>query len=462
VLQAEEAGDRASDGRRDSIASKAPRFGLMLGLLALLAFVVRENYVLATIVEVPIRGDIREYVACAWNLVQHGVFSSTLPPHPPMADSFRFPGYPWLIALGMKLFPQDPSWTNIGPWYPFVIQVQVLLGTATCVLVALLARYWLGTYWAILAGLLLALWPHHIAATDTMLSEVLFGFTLVAALYALARAWRTNHGGWHAATGLAFGYAYLDNPLFLMFPPALALWLVHRGRRRAAILMLVVFLVPVVGMSIRNATLDSATGHGSVQRAALNFVQGSWPNYHAAANHPTDPAAIAIMQEIRAETAELQETPRAGLARMWRRMASAPAFHAEWYLTKPWLLWGWQIRFGATALSVVSVKNAPLDRNPVLRGIVALYRVANAALTTLTLACSLVLLIAGIRGGKNPGLPAFATGALALYLTLEHEVLQAEPRYATAYRGIEALLVMTAIAWFVDTIERRASARGQS
>ena len=451
--QAGEAGDRSTGvSRAAPSGSRTPRFGLMLGLLALLAFAVRESYVLATIVDVPMRGDIREYVACAWNLVTHGVFSSTLPPHPPVADSYRMPGYPWLIALGMKLFPQDPSWAQLGGWHPFVVQVQVLLGTATCVLTALLARHWLGAAWSIAAGLLLALWPHHIAATNTMLSEVLFGFVLIAGLYAFARAMQGQRPAWHAAAGAAFGYAYLVNPLILLFPPALALWVLWKRQPRCAAILLGVFLVPVLAWSIRNAGLPPAAAHGSAQRATLNFVQGSWPNYHAAANHRRDPVASAIMREIGAETRELQESPGAGLARVWRRMADDPAFHAEWYLAKPWLLWGWQIRLGATETSVLGTRHSPLERNPVLRGIVSLYRAANPYLTTLMLACALALVVAGLRRRGNAA--AFATGALALYLTLVHEVFQAEPRYATAYRGIEAALLVTALAWLVNAASR--------
>ena len=48
---------------------------------------------------------------------------------------------------------------------------------------------------------------------------------------------------------------------------------------------------------------------------------------------------------------------------------------------------------------------------------------------------------------RDAKLPAVATGALAMYVTLVHVVLQAEPRYAIAYRGLEAILVMTALAW---------------
>src|SRR5688572_14606633 len=178
--------------------SKAPRFGVLLFLLALLAFAIREAFVLSTVVDNPIRGDIREYVSYAWNLIEHGVFSGTFPPNAPVPDSYRLPGYPWLIALGMSIWPQEPTWVALGGWYPFVMQAQVVLGTATVVLVALLARHWLSSTWAIVSGLVLALWPHHIAATNTLLSEVVFGFMLVAALYAFARAW---------TSGKLWGYA---------------------------------------------------------------------------------------------------------------------------------------------------------------------------------------------------------------------------------------------------------------
>jgi hypothetical protein len=135
-------------------------------------------------------------------------------------------------------------------------------------------------------------------------------------------------------------------------------------------------------------------------------------------------------------------------------MANDPAFHAEWYLAKPCLLWGWQNRLGATDISVLETRRSPFERNPMLRGIVTLYRAANPYLTTLMLACALALLVAGLRRRGNNA-AAFATAALALYLTLVHEVFQAEPRYATAYRGIEAILIATALAWFVASVSSR-------
>lgn len=52
-------------------AGQRSRFTLLLALVATLAFLIREYFVLFGIVDQPIRGDIRDYVSYAWNLVEH-------------------------------------------------------------------------------------------------------------------------------------------------------------------------------------------------------------------------------------------------------------------------------------------------------------------------------------------------------------------------------------------------------
>src|SRR5688572_10216273 len=107
---------------------RKPRFALLLCLVVLLAFAIREHYVLATIVDIPIRGDIQEYVAYALNLVRHGTFSHSFS-SAPVPDAYRPPGYPGLLALCMMLRPHE------GAWYSLALQMQVLMGTTTVLLV---------------------------------------------------------------------------------------------------------------------------------------------------------------------------------------------------------------------------------------------------------------------------------------------------------------------------------------
>lgn len=425
------------------------RFVLLSTLVVLLAFAIREHFVLTTIVDVPIRGDIRDYVSYAWNLLHHGVFSSVPPQvEPPPPDSYRSPGYPFLLALCMALRPESAG------WYGLALQAQVVLGSATVLLAMLLARCWLRPAWSVLAGFLLALWPHHVAATGILMPEVLFGFTLVAGLYCFARGWVSRRAGWFMATGAVFGYACLVNPLLVLFPPCLAALMWLKKERIGAAFVLGMFLLPVAGFALRNAQLDD-TVKGSAGRAAVNFVQGSWPQYHDAQAwfRDGDPTAVAIMDEIDRETRLLQQDSIQGLKAIGGRLANDPWGYASWYARKPWLLWDWNIRVGAGSFYFLEVKRSPLDTSPVLRTLASTMRTLNPLLSALTLASALGLLLFGWR--RETWVPAVATGALAAYFTLLHMVLQAEPRYAIAYRGIEAVLVATALSFLVGFLRKK-------
>ena len=449
-------------GRMDSENGAArSRFGLLACLVVLLAFVLREQFVLTGIVDYPIAGDIRDYYSYAWNLVQHGTFSMVPPDTGPViADAYRSPGYPWLLAICLRLWPEDPSSPVLGTWYPMALQLQVVLGTASVVLAMLLARLCVSKHWTLVAGLLLALWPHHIAATGTLLSEVAFGFFLLAGLYCAAKAWASDRKRWWIVASAAFGYAWLINPLVMFFPLLLAAVAAWKRRRMGASILLGVFLLPMALLAWRNAGIAPAAD-APVGRAALNFVQGSWPNYHKAHSlyYSGDPTAVAIMQEINREATLLERHPSEGASTIGARLASSPLDTLQWYAwDKPRLLWDWNIRIGHGGFYFQDVRHSPLDRSP-LRQLFRGFEVLNPALTLILLLGSIALLV---RRGPQPDATPRIVAAMVLYLTAIHVVFQAEPRYANAYRGIEAVLLAIALAWVSDRLRHAFQARGQS
>lgn len=404
------------------------RFPAWLALLALLALAVREHYVLVARVADPFVGDVRDYIAAAWNLVHHGVLSTTQPQATtPFPDAYRPPGYPWLLALCMRLGGDG--------WYPLTLQVQALLGTATVVLTGLIGRKWLPAPAALAAAALLALWPHHVVASGALLSEVLFGFALSLALYLYACERL-------ALAGIAFGVAALVNPLVALFPPALAL--LHRRcrpKRRLGV-FLALFALPVALMLVRDASISPDAGDRP-GRLATNLVQGAWPLYHAARNDAVlgKPIPISIMRQIDDDARLMDRDPADGLARLGARFARDPGGYARWYLLrKPWLLWEWDIRVGHGGPYFLVVRDSPLQRQPLLRAITDAYRIATPLLALLMAAGIVSIGIAVLRGGGSPA--ASATALLVVYLTAVHALLQAEPRYANAYRGFEALMVI--------------------
>ena len=422
--------------------TRPPRAGLLLALIVLLALAVRENFVLTSIVEVPIRGDIRDYVNYAWNLIHHHVFSLAPPSQAaPMPDSYRSPGFPWLIAACMAVLP------NAG-WYFLALQAQILLGTATVALVGLLGRIWLPGWAALLAAALLALWPHHIAASGALLSEVMFGFTIVAALYLFERQ------KW-AAGGAMFGLSFLVNPLIALIPPLLAALGWRRAGRRNLTIFLVAFLIPVAALSARNAVMDqNATGRTG--RLAANLVQGSWPLYHAAyrASFAGIPEAKALLTHIGEEERLLSDHPAEGLRQIGNRFERAPMAYLAWYgIQKPWLLWDWNIQMGWGGPYFLEVEKSSLERVPVLRAINRGFELVNPALTLLMGLGIAMIAYSAWRARRTD--VAFDVCLLALYLTAVHAVLQSEPRYANAYRGIEALLVSAAVSGIVAAIGAR-------
>lgn len=420
------------------------RFAIISALVVLLAFLIREYYVLVSVVEVPIRGDIREYVVYAWNLYHHVIFSLSEPGTiAPVPDSYRSPGYPWLLALCMWLRP-------IGnDWYGLALQMQVVLGTATVLFALCVGRRWLSTGWTLMAGLLLAVWPHHVAATGVLLSEVAFGCALMAGMACLATACDGPKAWLFALAGLAFAAGYLINPLIALFPPAVGLLIWRAAGPRMTLTFMATFMIPVLGFALRNAALDhTASAQHPVGRAAMNFVQGSWPQYHQAwsARYTGDVIGTQILDAMERETARLDSDPLAGFQAIASRLSSDPGYYATWYLLrKPFLLWDWSIRIGYGGPYVLPVQHSPLETHPLLRASTTALQRLNPFCTLLAFAGALSLLLGALRKSSWAPPAAAMAALLLLYLTAIHTLFQAEPRYATAYRGIEILLVVSSL-----------------
>ena len=83
-------------------------------------------------------------------------------------------------------------------------------------------------------------------------------------------------------------------------------------------------------------------------------------------------------------------------------------------------------------------------------------------MTALLFTAAFALVVGGWRAAGWAPPAAAATALLALYLTGIHDVFQAEPRYANAYRPIEALLIasafQTAASWVTQMVTKNRHA----
>ena len=168
-----------------------------LALAARLIFVARQGPPL-------IAGDALEYQTYASSLLEKGRFEGF-----DGDRATRMPGYPAFLAAAESVLGSPSA----VPW------LQALLGAATCVLLLGLAETLLPAPWPLFCGLAAALSYDMLAPAGALLSESLYSFLLVLALWALLRErWTPS---WRALVfGAASGAVYLVRPEPL---PALAL-----------------------------------------------------------------------------------------------------------------------------------------------------------------------------------------------------------------------------------------------
>ena len=158
-------------------------------------------------------GDAGSYVNYANNLVNYSTFSKSSGTSLPKPDSYWAPGYPAFIAASM--IAANKLDTNS---YLLVMYSQVALGVLISVLTLLLGQLFLSKTWSILAAVLVTFSPHLISMGGYLLTETLFSFLLLAAIYSFSFAFADGKWWIFAVSGLFFGLSYLVNPVMFFTP----------------------------------------------------------------------------------------------------------------------------------------------------------------------------------------------------------------------------------------------------
>lgn len=422
------------------------RHVLGLAVIVAVALGVRLYYVYTAVVDHPLRGDAVQYFIYALNLLDHHTFSGATQGFP-APDSFRDPGYPLLL-----------SWLSLATgraqtFYITTLTVQCVLGAATVGIYTALARRWLGVAAAAIVGAAMALWPQAITLTGYVLSETLLGFLVASALALLQHSCDRRSVRVAAAAGLLFAFAALTNAMLLPFAAIMAVMGAWRDRRLRAlwVVLLLTTTAPCLAWIVRGALLPAETSSGD--RAIMNVVQGSWPEYHdawASAILNDDALSKSIMASIDAEYQLMHRDRLAGLGALSSRMSQRPLHYLEWYTSKPIELWGWGIGIGQGDIYVFPTFNSPLSSRGVLRWTTDAMFLLNPLLM-LAAAVGAVVILAGYR--RRPRGLVAAT-LCALFITLVCTILQADARYSVPYRGIEWVLAAAGVAAFGDTLRR--------
>lgn len=257
--------------------------------------------------------DSQQYLLLASNLRRQRFFSwDGVTP-----VTFRTPGYPLFLAM-------------VGD-SPVVLRfVQSLLGALTVLAVFAVGKSLFGERAGFIAALLMAFDLPAIAHTGIVMSETLFVFLVVLALWAFVRsriqpaaeAGRTKDDCWLAGSGLLLGLAVMVRPvaLFAWLPFGVAL--IIRRRWRGLVFMVSISLLLPVCWTVRN--------YVHYRRVAFTSLGGYNLFYYNAAAMEADrlglsfPEARVAMEKSFADSLtgdnplELADRlGREGLRRMW-------------------------------------------------------------------------------------------------------------------------------------------------
>ena len=332
--------------------------------LALLAIILvsldlRVQNVLHTVVDHPIRADALEYVAYAWNLHEHGVYSRKMTPpgEAPQSDALRPPGYPLFLyaVLGSR-----PDYSDLRR----LLVIQALLSTATVVLTFLLARGFLSVTPALLATSLTAISPHIVIMNVYVLTETLFTFLLVLAVWLMLMA-EKGRIAWSWA-GFALGAALLTRPTLQYFIAPLVVFVFLCKERREAIrtsALLIAGVFIVFGpWIVRNiVTLGTATDD-TLMIGTLHH--GSYPGLM----YNDDPQTLAIPYRFDPQTPEITRSITSVLAHIKENFLAHPARYLKWYLfEKPIYLFKWNNIEGMGDIFLYPVLSSPYSYLPHFR-----------------------------------------------------------------------------------------------
>jgi 4-amino-4-deoxy-L-arabinose transferase-like glycosyltransferase len=209
-------------------------------VVALTGFVLRIAWALLVMDRQP-RFDETAYIGHAQRLLRGEGFVDALG----RAASYWPIGYPAALAL---------TYLVAGESYLSTAILSALCGTATAVLILLLATSLYGPVIGRIAAMAVAAYPNHVFFASLHLTEPLFTLLLVAAVFFLLRGPTTLH---NSVAGVLFGLAALTRPAIALFPVLLPVWYLRQryglraALKGAGVVVLMSFMV-VTPWMLRN------------------------------------------------------------------------------------------------------------------------------------------------------------------------------------------------------------------
>ena len=442
--------------------TRRPIFWGVVAVIVVAGF-LRIGATSGTWVQHPVRADAADYLAYAYNLRNHGVYSRQFGEEVPTPDALRSPGYPlFLIPFSAEL-PTEQS-------IYLVTLVQAVLGTLTVLLAFLLFRTWLGEWSAVIAAMLTALSPHLVSAGTYVLTETLFCLALTALAFLASRLTSRSSFVQLLVLGVVLGCSTLVRPSLQYFLPMLCILVAvpppppppqfgwRTGARMTAVVTLGFMLIFAPWIA-RNVT---TLGHPTDSQLTTNFLHhGMYPDF----TYRDVARSYGYPYKFDPRSPEISASTGNALEAIVERFVEEPGRHLQWYLFgKPAAFLGWNIVNGYGDVFVYPVTETPYAADPVFVGTRAFMRLLHGPLMALALVGAALAWIPRSRRDADgtASMAARTCSAILLYFLAIHIVGAPFPRYAVPLRplmfGLALFAASTVLLTLLDARRSRRAA----
>jgi len=422
-----------------------PRYVYVLMAILLVAFDLRIQSVVNTVVNAPVRADAYEYVLYAHNLKKYGVYSRTdtiadTEQATPVPDAKRTPVYPLFISLFLD---RSPTMDNIST----ITRLQAVISTITVLLVFLIACQFLPIPFALMASALTAISPHLVTMNIYLLSETLFTFFVVLTMLLITKSAKNSGNSMRIITGLALGAAGLTHPMLLYFIVPLLIYLLYcwgwNPGWKKGVVILAGFSILYGAWIGRNINTLGVPGDNTLMLAAIRtgvYVDMMYQNDPNTYGYPYrfDPRFENTSRDLLSVITEIGN-----------RLSESPVEQLRWYLIgKPYTLWSWSNIEGPGDVFVYPVESTPYRYLPQFKATHLFMHATHWVLVILMVGGIIVAWISPRLSGfsENTVFVARAVSILLLYHLSIMIIGFPLPRYAIPMRPFLHIMAMVPLA----------------
>ena len=414
---------------------------LLLGLF-IFSLLLRSIFYYTVEMEPPeIRADAEKYLITAVNLVDYNTYSYQT--NFPLQSSTRLvPGYPLFLSAIYALV-SDLTYT-----IKIAFQLQLFMSAMIPVFATLIARLFLPIIPALLIGLLITFHPHQIIVPSYLLTETLFSFLFISAIYFLLIS--INKEKWSLVTlaGLLLAWATLTRPITILLIPFLIiiLWRVKQSlNSKIVFIAVLVFVcwVPWVIWSnssadLKESNLKAVVGLGSYPDFTYQEFRG-FPNIEDPAFGKNVASWDNLVQSILS------------------RVIESPAPYIFWYtIGKPASLWGFDMVQGQGGAFIYPVKSSLYHNSKIWFWLYKTIKLIHQPMLIFAMLVAFIVLIkASIHKHKNVPQEMLIIASIVVYATLSHIPLASLPRFSIPFQPFAIMLAIATLYFIVNRIKTK-------